>query len=177
MCTDAAISDIAMRQKSFWEIFSHRRFCRSMPWGIPLKAPAQRKAGLASRSVARCSFSRCAERGVWKMGFQFVFPFFFSEMSWILATQDAIVAKVKGFVWNPGIPKVWNLGFDLTHLVLDDLPPSSCSTCSALTSWSCHYIGFSKVKGRKGCRFIHPWRIINGWNIIPWRFGSDHFPF
>ena len=24
-------------------------------------------------------------------------------------------------------------------------------------------------------RCVHPWRLT--WNIIPWRFGSDHFPF
>ena len=24
---------------------------------------------------------------------------------------------------------------------------------------------------------IHTPLKINGWNIIPWRFGSDHFPF
>ena len=120
MYADAAISDIARRQKSFWEIFSHRRFCRSIRWDIPLKAPAQRKAGLASRSVARCSFRDARKWGVWKMGFQFVFPLdsYHPGCNW---------GEMKGFGWNPGIPKVINL-------VLDDLPPICCSTCSALTS-------------------------------------------
>lgn len=77
MCADAAISDIAMRQKIFWEIFSHRRFLSEHPVGDSIEGTGPEEGWVSIKISGKVQFSRCAERGVWKMGFQFVFPFFF----------------------------------------------------------------------------------------------------
>ena len=67
-------------------------------------------------------------------------------------------------------------------------------SCKNIPSWSCnkfeptwtHQISFNWCFSLKTLKFIKTFRLqtstltplkINSWNIIPWMFGSDHFPF
>ena len=120
MYADAAISDIAMRPKSFWEIGD-----LFTPDSIEGTGPEE---GWVSIKISgKVQFSRCAEVGCLEDGLPICFSAGFLPPRMQLGGNE-------GFWLESWIPKVINLGFDLTNLVLDDLPPSSCSTCSALTS-------------------------------------------
>ena len=44
---------------------------------------------------------------------------------------------------------------------------------SVSASWICHFWTWIPSSARQWP--IHPWRLT--WTIIPWRFGSNHFPF